>query len=387
MALTGLVNLTEQFLNQIAAQTQNTTAASNNTVSSTQSENGEPVDQFTPSTQNVQTAAQAAGLFTVSQFALFSAAAGLLLTQADTPATSQTNNTGENNTTNPFTTTTALAALPNNPVGTAFALLPAAVNSTEDTNTNTNAAQGRAVANNSEQANAAVQASAAANISTAAPTTNTGTSPAGSPAVQNQLQSLNSALAALGLNATEIQEIDQIASLIQDFNPSVFTSLAYQLEDLSQQATSQQPAQSTNATSSSTATANGTGQGATKTGGAANPATANAVPYLPPPVGEANGASPNGRFQLQGLVIRFAGVQAQDTSGATTNTGATSANPAIGQGNGNAFQQNAFNLQLKEVNLTLTNKNGQTLQVQAPQPPAFPQVETTTATKTNAAAA
>jgi hypothetical protein len=46
---------------------------------------------------------------------------------------------------------------------------------------------------------------------------------AGTAGVQGQLQTLNKALEALGLS-------DQIASLTNDFNPTAFTSLVYQLE-------------------------------------------------------------------------------------------------------------------------------------------------------------
>ena len=40
--------------------------------------------------------------------------------------------------------------------------------------------------------------------------------------------------AALGLSAADIQQIDQVASLINDFNPTAFASLAYQLESQAQ---------------------------------------------------------------------------------------------------------------------------------------------------------
>lgn len=59
----------------------------------------------------------------------------------------------------------------------------------------------------------------------------------GSVSQQTQLNTLNNALAALGLSTADIQEIDQIASLTSDFNPSAFTTLAYQLEAQSQNTT------------------------------------------------------------------------------------------------------------------------------------------------------
>jgi hypothetical protein len=56
------------------------------------------------------------------------------------------------------------------------------------------------------------------------------------------LQALNLALAALGLNTQDINQLDQIASIINDYNPSLFTAQAYQLEALAQQAPAQAPA-------------------------------------------------------------------------------------------------------------------------------------------------
>ena len=72
----------------------------------------------------------------------------------------------------------------------------------------------------------------AASTSTAAPSGSPG-----SISQQTQLNTLNNALAALGLSAADIQEIDQIASLTSDFKPTAFTSLAYQLEAQAQNAT------------------------------------------------------------------------------------------------------------------------------------------------------
>jgi hypothetical protein len=57
----------------------------------------------------------------------------------------------------------------------------------------------------------------------------------------SQLQALNNALASLGLNAQQLAQVDRIASLIQDFNPTAFLSLVHQLGVLAQ-ANSNQPA-------------------------------------------------------------------------------------------------------------------------------------------------
>jgi len=61
-------------------------------------------------------------------------------------------------------------------------------------------------------------------------TTPASATPQGALAVQQQLQTLNNSLAALGLSAADIQKVDQVAGLINDFSPTAFTSLVYQLE-------------------------------------------------------------------------------------------------------------------------------------------------------------
>jgi hypothetical protein len=55
--------------------------------------------------------------------------------------------------------------------------------------------------------------------------------------VQVQIQALNAALPALGLSKVEIQEIDRLATLIQNFNPGAYTNLVNQFEALGKQAT------------------------------------------------------------------------------------------------------------------------------------------------------
>src|SRR5258707_5229478 len=74
-------------------------------------------------------------------------------------------------------------------------------------------------------------ANAVAATATTPPTTPGGTAGAavGSPSVEDQLQALNIALVALGLNPADISKVDQIASLINDFSPTAYNSLVYQL--------------------------------------------------------------------------------------------------------------------------------------------------------------
>jgi hypothetical protein len=69
---------------------------------------------------------------------------------------------------------------------------------------------------------------------------------------ERQLQTLNIALEALGLNSKDISKIDAIASVIKDFNPAAFTLLANQLKAqqvaLQAAATTAAPAQTRTAT-------------------------------------------------------------------------------------------------------------------------------------------
>ena len=60
--------------------------------------------------------------------------------------------------------------------------------------------------------------------------------------VQEKILILNASLPALGLSKVEIQEIDNIATQIQNFNPAAYTALVNQFEALAQQATQQNTA-------------------------------------------------------------------------------------------------------------------------------------------------
>jgi hypothetical protein len=145
--------------------------------------------------------------------------------------------------------------------------------------------------------------------------------------VQDQLQALNTALAALGLTNADIQSLDRFPSLIKDFNPVAYVRLVFQLEALAQQ----------------------TSQPTTTTGGTAAIAGTGA---------NANG----GAFQIQELVINLSGLQG------SANGGTANGNRGGRQGAGGSIAQfSAFNLQVEEIQLTLANNNGQTVQLRAPQ--------------------
>jgi hypothetical protein len=256
---------------------------------------------------------QDAGLFNVQRFAVFSAAADFLLSQRSEPAAPRAE------------TPTVTKAAPNDsaaPAAAPASTVPAPVTqpatpadqarltTTNLSNTNQTTSQTQAPTPTEE-----VQATQAAAQAIATPA---------QPNPQSQLQSLNSALADLGLNAADIRIIDRIASLIKDFNPTAFSSLVYQLEGLAKANAPTQTAPPPGANTS-----------------AAAPST---------PTTQANATN----FQIQELVVRFSAVND------TLQTG----NPQTG---GTTVNFSAFNLQVEGINLTFSNNAGKTLQVQAPQ--------------------
>lgn len=270
MALAEVGNLATNLVNQLLGQGRNSSSNAPAVQSgATNTARNLPEDRFTPSAQgnSNHTTAQEAGLFQVAQFSTLSAAANITQNQAATQAAQ-----------NPASAQAAQA------VATPAALQGPVAQVAAPTNTVT----------------------AAANV-------------------QDQLQTLNLALAALGLNDSDIQSLDRVASLIKDFSPLAYSSLVYQLEALAQQTAPRAASAATNAV--------------TATSGA------NA-----------------GTFQIQGLAIHFSGAQGSSNRG--TSNGNSSGQQAAG---GGTPQFSAFNLQVEEVQLTLTNSNGQTVQVHAPQ--------------------
>ncbi len=169
--------------------------------------------------------------------------------------------------------------------------------------------------------------SANANQQTAgAPTAQAVNSSAAAANVQLQIQSLNASLPTLGLTNIEINQIDRIAALVQNFNPAAYASLVNQFEALAQQAA---PSSPTNA-----AVIPGTN------------AAANSVT-------NADVSS----YQVQQISLTFLGAQqAAGDIGAADGGQGTSANNS---------QSNA-GVQIARVQFTLTNGNGQTVHVQAP---------------------
>lgn len=190
MSSVSLVTLSGRLLNQNAAQGQEVQASHKLPVSRDDHLAASVAeDQFTPSSisHQGQITAQAAGLFTVQQPPLFSPAANSVIRQGSASTSTQAPAEGQ----------------------------PAVLNSRENT------------------------ISAAATPQPASPPTTDSTY------AQQQLQPLNEALVSLGLNQQDIQKLDQIAAISNNFSPAAFTALAYQMEELAEQASQSASASST----------------------------------------------------------------------------------------------------------------------------------------------
>lgn len=282
MAVEGIANLVQNLAEQLFGQTQGKPTGANTPETGNASNTAVTEDTFTPATQNnsARATAQDAGIFQVSQVALAAFTSNIRFGQT----TFSLNQTG---------------APPQD-----------ATAATSDGDTLETAAQ----------QDAATQASQAA-TGAAAGTTN----------VQDQLRALNAALPALGLTYAQIQQIDRIASLIQDFNPAAFADLVNQFEALAQQAAQQS---------------------------AANAAANSGIPASPNTTASTN-VNGGGGFQVQEILIHFTGSQESANNSAASSGGQSST--------ANDTQITAANLQIEQVQLVLANGNGQTLQVLAPQ--------------------
>lgn len=324
MAAVGIVQLAERLLNQNNTQSQDT--QNNQRVTSrNQGPLAAAQDQFTPSARAGQGAAQEAGLFSVAQFSFFSAAAEFLLAQNTPPPGDQ-----------PAAATPLLTAptVLNAPPAGPLALPPVAPAAKQPQTNPTTVAAAANTPNTTGPAATVTGVGAAAGAPTAQ----------GPLAIEQQIATLNQSLVALGLSPQEIQQLDRVASVINDFNPLAFISLAFQLEQLAQLSVPQ-PAATAPATT-------GNAGNAGNARAAANPTAGN------------QGPGAGGGFRVQELIIQFSGVQGQVNAavGAPGNAAA-----AQGAGANTGFGVSAFNLRIEEVNLTLVNANGQTAQIQAPQ--------------------
>jgi hypothetical protein len=176
---------------------------------------------------------------------------------------------------------------------------------------------------------------------TAAPNAATPAAATASPIqTQQDLQALNASLSALGLNAAEIAAFDQFAGVLLQFDPNALQDLETQLNLLAARFQTQNAAP------------------------AATPQSPATVPQTP-------AASPN--FQLTELSIAFSGLNGTLTQ------------KNQGNGNGTTAQFSAFNLQIQEVRVTLSNPAGETAQLQVPQASPANTATTTSAAKSASA--
>jgi hypothetical protein len=286
MAIANVANPGERHINPLAEQRRERHAGPNAAARQNAATNAVAEDTYTPSDSSAQATAQAAGIFQLNPVVL----------AANTTPAQPAQATGQN-----------AAPLP-----------PAPVTPTNTVTAQAAAATAGSAATATQQAATTATGAPALQI-TAATTTNTG--------AQGQVQSLNNALAALGLSRTDIQQIDRIATLIQNFDPASYMDLVNQFQRAAQQA--QQLATPANA--------------------------AAAVPAAP----AQTAAGPNaGGYQLQGISISYAGPTATANAGAGNDGG-----PGTGANNSPA----APGRQIQQVQFTLSNASGQTFQVQAPQ--------------------
>jgi hypothetical protein len=202
MAVEGIGSLVQILANQVREQTANSQAGANTPATGNADILAATEDTFTPSAQNnfAQATAQDAGIFQVSQGALTAVTASNLFAQ-----------------TNPNAIQSAASARP-------ASSLAASIGGTQPSTpqrVDLPAIPGQLFGPSPlGQVSPAKAAPAATNE-------------------QAQIVALNAGLPALGLSKVEIQEIDRLASQIQNFNPATYTDLVNEFEALAQRATQQ----------------------------------------------------------------------------------------------------------------------------------------------------
>ncbi len=204
MAVEGIRSLAQNLADQLREETLNSQAEANTPDAGSPANVAVNEDTFTPSTQNdsPQATAQDAGIFQFDPGTLTAVTANLLF-ELTAPAPG---NAGPQTQAASVTSASATKAQP----ATAA-------------NPDTSAHPGQLFAPTPAGQEPAAKA---------APATN----------VQEKVQALNADLPALGLSKVEIQEIDTIATQIQNFNPAAYTALVNQFEALAHQATQQSAA-------------------------------------------------------------------------------------------------------------------------------------------------
>lgn len=288
MAVEGITNLVNNLSNQLFRQpTETPTATAPGAPAVPTPAVAEDTFTHLPPNDSAQGAAQDAGIFQISQGAPAAVSANVIFGQQDTGGA-----------------------------------------------TNGAAASANAGASGAPQATPSGTALSAGGPAEAAPASGTTGQPATGPAstaanavnVRIQLQSLNASLPALGLTNEEIQQIDRIASLVQDFNPAAYANLINQFEALAQQAAEQSPVISA--------------------------PNANAGTPVDPAA-----ASSGGGYHVQSVSVQYAGSNGSVTSAATS-----AGNGAAGASNS---QPGAPAAPVQQVQITLVSNSGQVVQVQS----------------------
>jgi len=219
MSVESISSIVQTLSDQTFGQTQGTPVATSASQTAPVASAVLAEDTFTPSTQD------GSALPTAQDAGIFQLAPGTLTAL---------------NPNFPFAPTTQLAnqngaAVQSAPAGTAGAGAPQSPGAAK-TGVTANAEQQTA---NTPTAHAASGAAATTNL-------------------QLQIQTLNAALPALGLTNSEINQIDRIASLVQNFNPAAYASLVNQFEALAQPPESPNPVNSPVIPGTSTPTNSGT---------------------------------------------------------------------------------------------------------------------------------
>lgn len=374
MALTGIVNLADRLVNQSQPQTEQSSADSTQTtsqVSSSSKSSAAPVasataaDEFTSSAQTpaAGATAQAAGLFSVATFSLFTAAAKFLL-----------GDSGSGSSAAPAAKSAPVASDAQSPA-IATAASPTVNLSAQNTTSAPSSGNSPAIASPANADNTPALATTPANSTpsnlpfSATPTTSGTTalalippsSVAQSASVNSELQSLNTALSALGLPQSDIAVIDRIAALLKDFSPAAYSDLLHQFETLAQSQLAPAATAPPPATSATAAAAPASEPSSPQTNlSTANPApaVANGAIGAIPKGGSASGVT----FQVQDLVIRFTSITETQTNNASNTQSSpqntTKAKTISRDSATSASQLNVLNLGVEEISVTLNNSLG-----------------------------
>jgi hypothetical protein len=363
MALTGIVNLADRLVTQSQPQTGQSSADSAATTAQGSSTAKSPAapdpsapaaDEFTLSAQTpaAGSTAQAAGLFSVATFSFFSAAAKFLLGNpgsgsptaarpapappsapaAATAASATTNPSAQNPTLSPSGGNAPAIASPANADNTpALATLPA----------------------NSAVSNFPFPASSATS-GTPALALIPPSSEAQSASVSSELQSLNTALSALGLPPADIAAIDRIAALLKDFSPAAYSSLLHQFETLAQSQLAPPAATPPSPLATNLSTASPA---------FASPPAVNSVPK--------GSRASDATFQVAELLIRFTSVSETQTNNTSRTQSspqsATNSKTTSRASSASGSQLDALHLGVEEISVTLNNSLGQRAHVHVAQ--------------------